>query len=106
MLFTTADTKERTHGNRPGRHTDGGRPVADQERPGPSRAPGCVRVAVRSPHAARLAALLTKDARVARRPSKSCARAATAVGVRHDEPPTSARSRSATASSSINWPTK
>ncbi|MGV9757139.1 ATP-binding cassette domain-containing protein [Streptomyces tricolor] len=67
VLFTTADTKEAARTADRVVTLDGGRLVADQEARAFARTRLRPRVAVRSPHAARLAALLTKDARVARR---------------------------------------
>ncbi|MFF7788003.1 ATP-binding cassette domain-containing protein [Streptomyces sp. NPDC007991] len=67
VLFTTADPKEaaRTAGRVV--TLEQGRVVADQDVAEFSRTRLRPRVAVRSPHAARLAALLTKQARTARR---------------------------------------
>ncbi|WP_343239789.1 ATP-binding cassette domain-containing protein, partial [Streptomyces sp. SID9913] len=67
VLCTTADPKEAA---RIGDHVvtlDGGRVVADQDGAEFSRTRLRPRVAVRSPHAARLSALLSKEARAARR---------------------------------------
>ncbi|WP_217165793.1 ATP-binding cassette domain-containing protein [Streptomyces sp. AC512_CC834] len=67
VLFSTADPKEAA---RTADHVvtlERGRVVADQEAADFSRTRLRPRVAVRSPHAARLAALLTKEARAARR---------------------------------------
>ncbi|MGW6292894.1 ATP-binding cassette domain-containing protein [Streptomyces sp. NPDC055058] len=67
VLCTTADPKEAA---RIGDHVvtlDGGRVVADQDGAEFSRTRLRPRVAVRSPHAARLSALLSKEARTARR---------------------------------------
>ncbi|CAL9399778.1 Vitamin B12 import ATP-binding protein BtuD [Streptomyces sp. enrichment culture] len=67
VLFATADPKEAA---RTADHVvtlDRGRLVADQEAADFARTRLRPRVAVRSPHAARLAALLAKEARVARR---------------------------------------
>ncbi|MFB6554088.1 ATP-binding cassette domain-containing protein [Streptomyces sp. NPDC056405] len=67
VLFGTADPKEAA---RTADHVvtlEQGRVVADQEVADFSRTRLRPRVAVRSPHAARLAALLTKEARAARR---------------------------------------
>ncbi|MDT0612331.1 ATP-binding cassette domain-containing protein [Streptomyces lancefieldiae] len=67
VLFSTADPKEAA---RTADHVvtlDRGRVVADQEAAVFSRTRLRPRVAVRSPHAPRLAALLTKEARAARR---------------------------------------
>ncbi|WP_153182739.1 ABC transporter ATP-binding protein, partial [Streptomyces sp. E2N166] len=67
VLFSTADPKEAA---RTADHVvtlEKGRVVADQEVADFSRTRLRPRVAVRSPHAARLAALLTKEARAARR---------------------------------------
>ncbi|MET8248423.1 ABC transporter ATP-binding protein, partial [Streptomyces sp. NPDC005202] len=67
VLFTTADPKEAA---RTADHVvtlEQGRLVADQEAADFARTRLRPRVAVRSPHAARLAALLTKEARTAHR---------------------------------------
>ncbi|MFJ3641169.1 ATP-binding cassette domain-containing protein [Streptomyces sp. NPDC090108] len=67
VLVTTADPKE---ASRTADHVvtlDGGRLVADQKAGDFARTRLRPRVAVRSPHAARLAALITKEARVGRR---------------------------------------
>ncbi|UFR01835.1 ATP-binding cassette domain-containing protein [Streptomyces sp. Go40/10] len=67
VLFTTADPKEAARTTDRVVTLDGGRLVADQEAKAFARTRLRPRVAVRSPHAARLAALLAKDARIARR---------------------------------------
>ncbi|MEV5175886.1 ATP-binding cassette domain-containing protein [Streptomyces flaveolus] len=67
VLYTTADTKEAARAADRVVTLDAGRVVADQEARAFARTRLRPRVAVRSPHAARLAALLTKDARTARR---------------------------------------
>ncbi|GAA3157428.1 hypothetical protein GCM10017687_89380 [Streptomyces echinatus] len=67
VLFTTADPKEAARTTDRVVTLDGGRLVADQETRAFARTRLRPRVAVRSPHAPRLAALLTKDARTARR---------------------------------------
>ncbi|WP_346346759.1 ATP-binding cassette domain-containing protein, partial [Streptomyces sp. SID161] len=67
VLFTTADPKEAARTADRVVTIDGGRLVADQEARAFARTRLRPRVAVRSPHATRLAALLTKDARTARR---------------------------------------
>lgn len=67
VLFTTAEPKEAARTADRVITLDGGRLVADQEARVFARSRLRRRVAVRSPHAARLAALLTKDARTARR---------------------------------------
>ncbi|MEW2156079.1 ATP-binding cassette domain-containing protein [Streptomyces sp. NPDC007189] len=67
VLFTTADPKEAASTADRVVTLDGGRVVADQEAAEFARTRLRPRVAVRSPHAARLAALLTKEARTARR---------------------------------------
>ncbi|MFI1369526.1 ATP-binding cassette domain-containing protein [Streptomyces griseochromogenes] len=67
VLFTTADTKEAARTADRVVTLDGGRLVADQEAREFARTRLRPRVAVRSPHAPRLAALLTKEARSARR---------------------------------------
>ncbi|MEU0004666.1 ATP-binding cassette domain-containing protein [Streptomyces sp. NPDC006314] len=67
VLFTTADPKEAARTTDRVITLDGGRLVADQEAKEFARTRLRPRVAVRSPHAARLAALLTKEARTARR---------------------------------------
>src|SRR5690606_118705 len=67
ILCTTADPKEAA---RIADHVvtlDGGRAVADQDAADFSRTRLRPRVAVRSPHAARLSALLAQEARAARR---------------------------------------
>lgn len=67
VLFTTAQPKEAARTADRVVTLDGGRLVADQEARVFARTRLRRRVAVRSPHAARLAALLAKDARTARR---------------------------------------
>ncbi|MEU2060029.1 ATP-binding cassette domain-containing protein [Streptomyces sp. NPDC013455] len=67
VLFTTADTKEAARTADRVVTLDGGKLVADQEAKEFARTRLRPRVAVRSPHAARLAALLGKEARTARR---------------------------------------
>ncbi|MFF9025288.1 ATP-binding cassette domain-containing protein [Streptomyces eurythermus] len=67
VLFTTAEPKEAARTADRVVTLDGGRLVADQEARVFARTRLRRRVAVRSPHAARLAALLTRDARTARR---------------------------------------
>ncbi|MFF5531894.1 ATP-binding cassette domain-containing protein [Streptomyces cinerochromogenes] len=67
VLFTTADPKEAARTADRVVTLDGGRLVADQEAKAFARTRLRPRVAVRSPHAARLASLLTKDARITRR---------------------------------------
>ncbi|MFF5436593.1 ATP-binding cassette domain-containing protein [Streptomyces achromogenes] len=67
VLFTTAEPKEAARTADRVVTLDGGRLVADQEARVFARTRLRRRVAVRSPHAARLAALLAKDARTARR---------------------------------------
>ncbi|MFG2607026.1 ATP-binding cassette domain-containing protein [Streptomyces sp. NPDC048514] len=67
VLFTTADPKEAARTADRVVTLDGGRLVADQEAKEFARTRLRPRVAVRSPHAARLAALLAKEARTARR---------------------------------------
>ncbi|MEV5385746.1 ATP-binding cassette domain-containing protein [Streptomyces sp. NPDC052721] len=67
VLFTTADTKEAARTADRVVTLDSGKVVADQEARVFARTRLRPRVAVRSPHAARLAALLAKDARTARR---------------------------------------
>ncbi|MEV6838037.1 ATP-binding cassette domain-containing protein [Streptomyces sp. NPDC051133] len=67
VLFTTADSKEAARTADRVVTLDAGRLVADQEAKEFARTRLRPRVAVRSPHAARLAALLTKEARTARR---------------------------------------
>nr|WP_225808391.1 ATP-binding cassette domain-containing protein [Streptomyces spinosus] len=67
VLFTTADTKEAARSADRVVTLDAGRVVADQEARAFARTRLRPRVAVRSPHAVRLAALLTKDARTTRR---------------------------------------
>ena len=67
VLFTTADPKEAARTADRVVTLDEGRLVADQEAADFARTRLRPRVAVRSPHAARLAALLTKEARTAQR---------------------------------------
>ncbi|OXS34739.1 ABC transporter ATP-binding protein [Streptomyces sp. XY006] len=67
VLFTTADPKEAARTADRVVTLEQGRIVADQEAAEFSRTRLRPRVAVRSPHAARLAALLTKQARTAQR---------------------------------------
>ncbi|CAL9550992.1 Vitamin B12 import ATP-binding protein BtuD [Streptomyces sp. enrichment culture] len=67
VLFSTADPKEAARTADRVVTLDRGRLVADQEAADFARTRLRPRVAVRSPHAARLAALLAKEARVARR---------------------------------------
>lgn len=67
ILFTTADTKGAAHTADHVVTLEQGRLVADQEVAEFSRTRLRPRVAVRSPHAARLAALLTKQARTSQR---------------------------------------
>ncbi|MGK5697208.1 ATP-binding cassette domain-containing protein, partial [Streptomyces sp. URMC 128] len=67
VLFTTADPKEAARTADRVVTLEQGRVVADQEVAEFSRTRLRPRVAVRSPHAARLAVLLTKQARTARR---------------------------------------
>ncbi|WP_381555945.1 ATP-binding cassette domain-containing protein [Streptomyces eurythermus] len=67
VLFTTAEPKEAARTADRVVTLDDGRLVADQEARVFARTRLRRRVAVRSPHAARLAALLAKDARTARR---------------------------------------
>ncbi|MGX4689399.1 ATP-binding cassette domain-containing protein [Streptomyces sp. JNUCC 63] len=67
VLFTTADPKEAARTADRVVTLEGGRLVADQEARDFARNRLRPRVAVRSPHAARLGALLAKEARTARR---------------------------------------
>ncbi|MGW5461256.1 ATP-binding cassette domain-containing protein [Streptomyces sp. NPDC003996] len=67
VLYTTADPKEAARTADRVVTLDGGRLVADQAASEFARTRLRPRVAVRSPHAARLAALLAKEARTARR---------------------------------------
>lgn len=67
VLFTTADPKEAARTADRVVTLEGGRLVADQEAKDFARNRLRPRVAVRSPHAARLGALLAKEARTARR---------------------------------------
>ncbi|MEU1403784.1 ABC transporter ATP-binding protein [Streptomyces sp. NPDC005728] len=67
VLFTTADSKEAAREADRVVTLDNGRLVADQEAKEFSRTRLRPRVAVRSPHAARLATLLAKEARTAKR---------------------------------------
>ncbi|MGW5277901.1 ATP-binding cassette domain-containing protein [Streptomyces collinus] len=67
VLYTTADSKEAARAADRVVTLDGGRLVADQEAGEFARNRLRPRVAVRSPHAARLAVLLSKEARTAQR---------------------------------------
>ncbi|MEV6759736.1 ATP-binding cassette domain-containing protein [Streptomyces sp. NPDC051105] len=67
VLFTTSDPKEAARAADRVVTLEAGRLVADQEATEFARTRLRPRVAVRSPHAARLAALLTKEARTSRR---------------------------------------
>ncbi|MFF4543492.1 ATP-binding cassette domain-containing protein [Streptomyces sp. NPDC001435] len=67
VLFATADPKEAARTADQVVTLEGGRLVADQEAAEFGRTRLRPRVAVRSPHAARLAAVLTKEARTGRR---------------------------------------
>jgi ABC-type multidrug transport system ATPase subunit len=67
VLFSTADPKEAARSADHVVTLERGRVVADQDAAEFSRTRLRPRVAVRSPHAARLAALVTKEARAARR---------------------------------------
>ncbi|MFJ4832700.1 ATP-binding cassette domain-containing protein [Streptomyces sp. NPDC088747] len=67
VLFTTDDPKEAAHTADRVVTLEGGRLVADQEAADFARTRLRPRVAVLSPHATRLGALLTKEARTARR---------------------------------------
>ncbi|MFH8439676.1 ATP-binding cassette domain-containing protein [Streptomyces sp. NPDC018026] len=67
VLFSTADPKEAARSADHVVTLERGRVVADQEAAEFARTRLRPRVAVRSPHAARLAALVTKEARAARR---------------------------------------
>ncbi|MFJ9674553.1 ATP-binding cassette domain-containing protein [Streptomyces sp. NPDC101221] len=67
VLFSTADPKEAARNADHVVTLERGRVVADQEAAEFSRTRLRPRVAVRTPHAARLAALVTKEARTARR---------------------------------------
>ncbi|MFC8218152.1 ATP-binding cassette domain-containing protein [Streptomyces sp. NPDC057362] len=67
VLFSTADPKEAARNADHVVTLERGKVVADQEAAEFSRTRLRPRVAVRSPHAARLAALVTKEARTARR---------------------------------------
>ncbi|MGY1583347.1 ABC transporter ATP-binding protein [Streptomyces sp. MN13] len=67
VLVTTADPKEAARTADRVVTLDGGRVVADQEAADFARTRLRPRVAVRTPHAARLAAVLTKEARTGRR---------------------------------------
>ncbi|WP_255953486.1 ATP-binding cassette domain-containing protein [Streptomyces odontomachi] len=68
VLFTTADPKEAAHAADHVITLEGGKVVADQRAAEFARTRLRPRVAVRSPHAARLGVLLTKEARAAHRP--------------------------------------
>ncbi|MFF8710498.1 ATP-binding cassette domain-containing protein [Streptomyces sp. NPDC015184] len=67
VLYTTTDTREAARNAHRVITIDGGRLVADQLADEFSRTRLRPRVAVRSPHAARLAAVVSREARVARR---------------------------------------
>ncbi|MFF8615667.1 ATP-binding cassette domain-containing protein [Streptomyces sp. NPDC015350] len=67
VLYTTTDTREAARNAHRVITIDGGRFVADQDADEFSRTRLRPRVAVRSPHAARLAAVVSREARVARR---------------------------------------
>ncbi|MFB6503862.1 ATP-binding cassette domain-containing protein [Streptomyces sp. NPDC002466] len=67
VLYTTTDTREAARNAHRVITIDGGRLVADQAADEFSRTRLRPRVAVRSPHAARLAAVVSREARVARR---------------------------------------
>ncbi|MET8508458.1 ABC transporter ATP-binding protein [Streptomyces sp. NPDC004787] len=68
VLYTTADPKDAARNADRVVTLDGGRLAADQDAAEFARTRLRPRVAVRTPHAARLAALLTQEARSARRP--------------------------------------
>ncbi|MFF9570346.1 ATP-binding cassette domain-containing protein [Streptomyces sp. NPDC014685] len=67
VLYTTTDTREAARNAHRVITIDGGRLVADQGAGDFSRTRLRPRVAVRTPHAARLAAVVSREARVARR---------------------------------------
>ncbi|THA63540.1 ATP-binding cassette domain-containing protein [Streptomyces sp. A0958] len=67
VLFTTSDPKEAARSSGHVVTIDGGRLVADQDGAAFSRTRLRPRVAVRSPHAARLGAIVSREARAARR---------------------------------------
>ncbi|MGW1409826.1 ABC transporter ATP-binding protein [Streptomyces sp. NPDC002403] len=67
VLYTTADPKEAAHAADRVVTIDAGRLVADQDAGDFSRTRLRPRVAVRTPHAARLAAVVSREARAARR---------------------------------------
>ncbi|MFJ3901223.1 ATP-binding cassette domain-containing protein [Streptomyces sp. NPDC090025] len=68
VLYTTADAKDAARNADHVVALDGGRLVADQDAQEFARTRLRPRVAVRTPHAARLAAVLTQESRAARRP--------------------------------------
>ncbi|MFE1552479.1 ATP-binding cassette domain-containing protein [Streptomyces sp. NPDC058718] len=68
VLYTTADPKDAARNADRVVTLDGGRVVADQDATEFARTRLRPRVAVRTPHAARLAAAVTQEARAARRP--------------------------------------
>ncbi|MEU9534698.1 ABC transporter ATP-binding protein [Streptomyces sp. NPDC048213] len=76
VLFATSDPKEAARSAGHVVTIDGGRLVADQGGAAFSRTRLRPRVAVRSPHAARLAAIVSREARVARRSVEVVAEAA------------------------------
>ncbi|MEU5219218.1 ATP-binding cassette domain-containing protein [Streptomyces sp. NPDC020807] len=73
VLYTTRDPKDAARNADRVVTLDGGRVVADQEASEFARTRLRPRVAVRTPHAARLAAALTQEARAARRPVEAVA---------------------------------
>ncbi|NED13680.1 ATP-binding cassette domain-containing protein [Streptomyces sp. SID9124] len=76
VLFATSDPKEAARSAGHVVTIEGGRLVADQDGAAFSRTRLRPRVAVRSPHAARLAAIVSREARVARRSVEVVAEAA------------------------------
>ncbi|MFF7341331.1 ATP-binding cassette domain-containing protein [Streptomyces sp. NPDC008163] len=76
VLFATRDPKEAARSAGHVVTLDGGRVVADQDGTAFSRTRLRPRVAVRSPQAARLAAIVSREARAARRPVEVVAEAA------------------------------
>ncbi|MFG3348552.1 ATP-binding cassette domain-containing protein [Streptomyces sp. NPDC048018] len=68
VVYTTADPKDAARNADRVVTLDGGRLVADQDAADFTRTRLRPRVAVRTPHAARLAAVLTQESRAARRP--------------------------------------
>lgn len=106
VLFTTREPKEAARTADRVLTLEGGRLVADQEVADFSRTRLRPRIAVRTPHAARLGALLTKEARTARRSVEIVREGATGCRCTAVPAPRSARPPSDTASSSTNSRTR